>query len=122
VGEVSVTKTVLVIGSCAYMATERLSGKPGGPASDVFSAPPRPSIMRRGIASTFDDVIAKGMAKDPAAQYGSAGELARAAAVQPRAGGAAGRDGRHGRVGGDLGGFLTGGDLSDVVGQLLLTR
>ncbi|MGH3638790.1 MAG: serine/threonine-protein kinase, partial [Mycobacterium sp.] len=36
-GEASVTKTGLVIGSCAYMATERLSGKPGGPASDVYS-------------------------------------------------------------------------------------
>ena len=32
-----VTKTGLVIGSCAYMATERLSGKPGGPPSDVYS-------------------------------------------------------------------------------------
>ena len=31
------TKTGLVIGSCAYMAPERLSGKPGGPASDVYS-------------------------------------------------------------------------------------
>lgn len=108
-GEATVTKTGLVIGSCAYMAPERLNGKPGGPASDVyslacllyecltgrapfeagdlrqvmsahlFSPPPRPSIMRRGIASTFDDVIAKGMAKDPAERYASAGELARAA-------------------------------------------
>ena len=29
-GEASVTKTGLVIGSCAYIATERLSGKAGG--------------------------------------------------------------------------------------------
>ena len=36
-GEASVTKTGLVIGSCAYMATERLSGTAGGPASDVYS-------------------------------------------------------------------------------------
>ena len=27
----------MIIGSCAYMATERLGGKPGGPASDVYS-------------------------------------------------------------------------------------
>jgi len=73
-----VTKTGLIIGSCAYMAPERLSGQAGGPASDVysltcllyecltgrapfeggdlqdvmiahvFSAPPQPSGMRRG--------------------------------------------------------------------------
>ena len=36
-GEATVTKTGLIIGSCAYMATERLSGKAGGPASDVYS-------------------------------------------------------------------------------------
>lgn len=108
-GEATVTKTGLVIGSCAYMAPERLNGKQGGPASDVysltcllyecltgrapfeagdlrqvmsahlFSPPPRPSIMRRGVSAAFDDVIAKGMAKDPAKRYASAGELARAA-------------------------------------------
>ncbi|MDT5154617.1 MAG: hypothetical protein QOI01_6350 [Mycobacterium sp.] len=108
-GEASVTKTGLVIGSCAYMATERLSGKPGGPASDVysltcllyecltgrapfeaedlrqvmsahvFSPPPRPSQIRHGINPAFDDVVARGMAKNPADRYSSAGELARAA-------------------------------------------
>jgi serine/threonine protein kinase len=36
-GEASVTSTGLVIGSAAYMATERLSGGSGGPASDVYS-------------------------------------------------------------------------------------
>ena len=108
-GEASVTRTGLVIGSCAYMATERLAGKPGGPPSDVysltcllfecltarapfeaadlrqvmsahmFSPPPVPSTMRHGVSTAFDEVIAKGMAKDPADRYGSAGELARAA-------------------------------------------
>ena len=35
-GEATVTKTGLVIGSCAYMATERLSGKPGvGPRTCI---------------------------------------------------------------------------------------
>jgi serine/threonine-protein kinase len=110
-GEASVTKTGLVIGSCAYMSTERLSGKPGGPASDVYSLtcllyecltgrapfeapdlrqvmsahvfapPPRPSQARAGINPAFDDVVARGMAKDPADRYSSAGELARAAAA-----------------------------------------
>jgi serine/threonine protein kinase, bacterial len=110
-GEASVTKTGLVIGSCAYMSTERLSGKPGGPASDVYSLtcllyecltgrapfeapdlrqvmsahvfapPPRPSLTGRGISPAFDEVVAKGMAKNPADRYSSAGELARAAAA-----------------------------------------
>ncbi|WP_029116400.1 serine/threonine-protein kinase [Mycobacterium sp. URHB0044] len=110
-GEASVTRTGLVIGSCAYMATERLSGGAGGPASDVysltcllyecltgrapfdsgdlrqvmsahlFSPPPRPTLARSGLNPAFDDVIARGMAKNPADRYPSAGELARAAAA-----------------------------------------
>ena len=105
-GEATVTKTGLIIGSCAYMATERLSGKPGGPASDVYSLtcllfeclmgrPPfQAGDIRQvmsahmfaappssGISPAFDAVIAKGMAKDPSDRYGSAGELARAAAA-----------------------------------------
>jgi serine/threonine protein kinase len=109
-GEASVTKAGLVIGSCAYMATERLSGTAGGPASDIYSLtcllyecltgrapfeggdlravmsahmfkpPPRPSLERPGINPAFDKVVAKGMAKNPADRYTSAGELARAAA------------------------------------------
>ncbi len=106
-----VTSTGLVIGSCAYMAAERFSGGRVGPAADVyslacllyecltgrapfeagdlrqlmtahmFSPPPRPSIMRRGISRAFDDVIAKGMAKLPQDRYSTAGELAKAATV-----------------------------------------
>ena len=110
-GEANVTSTGLVIGSCAYMAAERFSGGRGGPAADVysltcllyecltgrapfeaadvrqmmgahmFSPPPRPSIMRRGINRAFDDVVEKGMAKQPTDRYTSAGELAKAAAT-----------------------------------------
>ena len=110
-GEANVTSTGLVIGSCAYMAAERFSGGRGGPAADVysltcllyecltgrapfeagdvrqmmgahmFSPPPRPSIMRRGINRAFDDVVAKGMAKQPTDRYTTAGELAKAAAA-----------------------------------------
>lgn len=110
-GEATVTSTGLVVGSSAYMAPERFSGDRGGPASDVYSLacllyetltgrapfsagdlrqvmgahmftpPPRPSIMRRGVNRAFDDVIARGMAKTPRERYASAGELAQAASA-----------------------------------------
>ncbi len=114
-GEANVTSTGLVIGSCAYMAPERLNGVRGGPPSDVysltcmvfecltgrspfqsgdlrevmaahlFSAPPRPSAVRPGISPAFDDVIARGMAKNPAERYPSAGALAKAVAAAAHA-------------------------------------
>ncbi len=110
-GDPSLTAAGQPMGSYLYMAPERFSGDPVGPATDVyslacvlyecltgsppfefaeaaqvmtahmFSAPPRPSIMRRGIDRAFDGVIAKGMAKQPAARFVSAGELARSAAA-----------------------------------------
>jgi serine/threonine-protein kinase len=95
-------------GSLAYLAPERFSGGLIGPQADVyslacvlyecltgqppfegaeqevrdahlFSQPPRPSIMRRGIGRGLDDVVECAMAKRPEARYGSAGEFARAA-------------------------------------------
>jgi serine/threonine protein kinase len=108
-GDPSMTTTGQVIGSCAYMSAERFSGGQVGPSADVysltcllyecltgrppfetgdlrelmtahmFSPPPRPSIMRRGINRAFDDVIAKGMAKTPSDRFASTGELAKAA-------------------------------------------
>lgn len=110
-GEATVTKTGLIIGSCAYMAPERLSGKPGGPASDVYSLtcllfecltgrapfeagdirqvmsahmflpPPHPSAVRHDVSPAFDHVVVRGMAKNPAERFVTAGELARAAAA-----------------------------------------
>jgi serine/threonine-protein kinase len=108
-GDASVTSTGMVIGSCAYMAPERFSGGPVGAPVDVysltcllyecltgrppfqaadlrqlmsahmFSPPPRPSIMRRGVNHAFDDVITRGMAKQPSDRFSSAGELGKAA-------------------------------------------
>ncbi len=108
-GDASMTVTGLIIGSCAYMSAERFSGGQVGPPADVysltcllyemltgrppfetgdlrqlmsahmFSPPPRPSIMRRGIPRAFDDVIAKGMAKKPGERFASAGEMAKMA-------------------------------------------
>lgn len=108
-GDPRMTAAGPLIGSCAYMAPERFNGSWVGPQTDVYSLacvlyecltgqapfegmelpqlisahlhspPPRPSIMRRGIDKAFDDVIARGMAKDPSARFASAGELARAA-------------------------------------------
>jgi serine/threonine protein kinase, bacterial len=62
-------------GSLPYRATDRQ-----GLIAAHLSAPiPRPSQRRSGIPPGFDDVIARGLAKDPNARYASAGEFARAA-------------------------------------------
>jgi len=105
----ALTRTGAVIGTLAYMAPERFLARRAGPASDVYSLacvlhemltgsrpypgtgyevqvaghihqpPPRPSVLRSGLPPAFDAVVEGGMAKDPAARYRSAGDLARAA-------------------------------------------
>jgi serine/threonine protein kinase len=94
--------------SRSYIAPERFTSGRMGPQTDVYSLAcmlyecltcqppfegadqelksahllspaPRPTIMRRGIGRDFDDVIARGMAKQRAARFASAWELARAA-------------------------------------------
>ncbi|OBH52827.1 protein kinase [Mycobacterium sp. E2479] len=114
--------------SRTYMAPERFTTGRVGPQTDVYSltcvlyecltgqppfesedagelkrahilAPaPRPSIMRRGVGREYDDIITRGMAKQGAARFASAGELARAAseavfAAYEPVGAAAGRSG-----------------------------
>jgi serine/threonine protein kinase len=48
-------------------------------SAHMFSPPPRPSIMRRGITRAFDEVVTKGMAKKPSDRYHTASDLAKAA-------------------------------------------
>lgn len=63
--------------SLAALLYECLTGATPFPDDDTPSAPPRPS--EAGVSATFDHVVAKGMAHDPADRYGSAGALARSA-------------------------------------------
>jgi CHASE2 domain-containing sensor protein len=98
------------VGTLDYLAPEQIRGEATGPRGDVYAlagllchcltgqvpfprdnepaklwahvnaAPPAPSRMRAGLPAAIDDVVARGMAKDPAERFQSAGELARACA------------------------------------------
>jgi serine/threonine-protein kinase len=107
--DTGLTITGTAIGTMDYMAPERFEHKPADARSDVYSlacvlhqcltgskpfptgmvegliashmftAPPRPSTLREDIPTTFDDVVAVGMAKDPEQRYASTKALAAAA-------------------------------------------
>lgn len=108
-GDTRLTTVGTAVGSFAYMAPERFGNGHVNPAADIYSLacvlyellvgsqpypsanvqqvivahtsapPPRPSVTNPTVPASFDDVIARGMAKEPDDRYGSAGALARAA-------------------------------------------
>ncbi|MEU0500351.1 protein kinase [Nocardia sp. NPDC005998] len=105
----SVTATGQAIGSYSYIAPERFDITPIGGTADVYSLacvlfecltgaqpfpsdgmsslirahlstpPPRPTTMRAELPAALDEVISRGMAKEPADRYPTAGALAAAA-------------------------------------------
>ena len=109
VGSTRLTAAGATIGSWAYMAPERFGDQPLTAAVDIYaltcvlyealtgqmpfpvespealigahlgSPPPGPSSVNPKVPQAFDDVIARGMAKEPDDRYGSAGALGRAA-------------------------------------------
>ncbi|MGW5723761.1 protein kinase domain-containing protein [Amycolatopsis sp. NPDC003865] len=104
-----ITATGGAVGTLDYMAPERFTDAPADHRVDVYSLacvlhqcltgskpfaattaasligahlhqpPPLPSALRPGLPAAFDGVIARGMAKDPGARFGSVTELAAAA-------------------------------------------
>ncbi len=109
IGDTRLTAAGAQVGSFAYMAPERFGGQEITPAIDIYALtcvlyealtgempfqvdtpeavvaahlaypPPRPSETNPNVPVSFDDVIARGMAKEPDDRYGSAGALGRAA-------------------------------------------
>ncbi len=104
-GDASLTETGQFIGTIDYVAPEQVQGEAATPRSDVYSLtgvlyecvtgavpypkpnepavlyahisepPPRPTERREDLPAALDEVVARGMAKQPSERYASAGEL-----------------------------------------------
>jgi serine/threonine protein kinase len=111
VAATKLTNTGVLIGTLAYMAPERFTTGSADARADVYSLacvlhecltgvqpypgdsaeqqitghltldPPKPSRLNPAIPAAFDEVIARGMAKQPTERFSSAGELARTASA-----------------------------------------
>src|SRR4051794_12187977 len=107
--ELRLSKPVVVLGSPAYMAPERLAGQPGGPSCDVYGLacvmfecftgqrpwppnappeeinrrqavdPPRLLSLRPDLPPALDDALRRAMDRDPRQRPATAGDLAAAA-------------------------------------------
>lgn len=107
--EITLSRPVVVLGSPAYMAPERLAGEPGGAACDVYGlacvmfecftgerpwpqkAPPeeinrrqavdapRLRSLRRDLPPGLDEALWRAMSRDPRQRPATAGDLAAAA-------------------------------------------
>jgi serine/threonine kinase PknH len=116
-GDTRLTTAGTQIGTLNYMAPERFNDQLTTPAVDVYSLacvlyesltgdtpftgeslehlvaahiaspPPRPSVANPRVPPALDEVVARGMAKDPDDRYGTAGGLCRAAQRALRTGG-----------------------------------
>ncbi|HSP38984.1 MAG TPA: serine/threonine-protein kinase [Frankiaceae bacterium] len=106
--ELRLTRPVVVLGSPAYMAPERLAGEPGGPGCDVYGLgcvlfecftgqrpwpqnappeeinrrqsvdPPRLAVLRPDLPRGLDEALHRAMARDPRQRPATAGDLAAA--------------------------------------------
>jgi CHASE2 domain-containing sensor protein len=111
IGGAGMTTEAQWVGTIDYLAPEQIRGEAVGPSADIYALagvlhscltgqipfprdndaaklwahinapPPIPSRLRPSLPTALDDVIARGMAKDPAERYAAAGQLAQACAL-----------------------------------------